>query len=122
MVYDVDETQQLVRSVGTGSLTVSELRDYFAATRADPRVRSTMHRLMDLSGITDLPSSAEIRSMAAMSLDWRPDPAARIAVIAASDVTYGVSMMFGGYAGYRDQLAVFRDEAEALAWLGVPRG
>lgn len=46
----------------------------------------------------------------------------RLAVIVATDEQFGVARMYGAYRGQvSDRLQVFRDAAEACAWLGVPR-
>lgn len=115
--FQVDATHGIVRSVGSGTLSTADLQGYFAATRADPQFDPAMHRLMDLREVTQLPSSDDIRSLAAFARTKAPTETARMAIIAPSDLAFGVSMMFKAFVGYGDRLVVVRDEAEALAWL-----
>lgn len=115
--YRVDKTQQIVRSFGSGVLSVNDLLQYFAATRADPDFDPSMHRLMDLRDVTQLPSSEDIRSLALFARSRAPDDTARMAILASSDLAFGVSMMFKAFVGYGSRLIVVRDEDEAFGWL-----
>jgi hypothetical protein len=40
-----------------------------------------------------------------------------MAIIASSDLAFGVSMMFKAFVGYGERLVVVRDEKEAMDWL-----
>ena len=117
LTFQVDKAQGVVRSHGTGVLTMEDLLKYFADTRADPDFRPSMHRVMDLSDVTQLPSSEDIRSLAAFARTKAPLETARMAIIASSDLAFGVSMMFKAFVGYGERLIVFRDEGEAMDWL-----
>jgi hypothetical protein len=117
LTYEVDKKRQLLRSHGSGHLTIADLRDYFAATRADPDYDPGMHRMMDLRGVTNLPSSEEIREFAAFVRTRAQLENVRMAILASSDLAFGVSMMFKAFVGYGEWLIVVRDEAEALDWL-----
>jgi hypothetical protein len=117
LTFRVDKEQRILRSSGTGALTVADLLTYFAETRADPDYEPGMHRVMDLRGVTQLPSSDDIRSLAAFARTKAPVETARMAIIASSDLAFGVSMMFKAFVGYGERLIVVRDEAEAMEWL-----
>ena len=117
LTFEVDRSQGVVRSHGSGKLTSADLLQYFADTRADPDYEPTMHRVMDLRDVTQLPSSDEIRSLATFARTKAPVETARMAIIASSDLAFGVSMMFKGFVGYGERLIVVRDESEAMAWL-----
>jgi hypothetical protein len=117
LTYRVDTAQQIIRSQGSGLLTVADLLGYFSATRADPEYHASMHRVMDLRGVTQLPSSEDIRSLAAFARTKAPVETARMAIIASSDLAFGVSMMFKAFVGYGERLIVVRDEVEAMEWL-----
>jgi hypothetical protein len=122
LTYRVDKDSHIVRSQGSGALSVEDLLQYFAASRADPEFDPSMHRLMDLREVTHLPSSADIRSLATFVRTKAPTETARMAILASSDLAFGVSMMFKAFVGYGARLLVVRDEAEATAWLatGIP--
>src|SRR5688572_21004135 len=113
----VDKQAGIVRSHGSGVLTTTDLTDYFVRSRAHPDFDPTMQRLMDLRNVTQLPSSEDVRSLAAFARTNPPDDAARMAIIAPSDLAFGVSMMFKAFVGYGERLVVVRDEGEAMDWL-----
>jgi hypothetical protein len=117
LTFTVDKARGILRSHGTGVLTTGDLLKYFADTRADPDYVPAMHRVMDLREVTQLPSSEDIRSLATFARTKAPQETARMAIIASSDLAFGVSMMFKAFVGYGERLIVVRDEAEAIVWL-----
>jgi hypothetical protein len=117
LTFQVDTDEGILRSRGSGVLTVADLLGYFADTRADPNYEASMHRVMDLRDVTQLPSSDDIRSLAAFARTKAPVETARMAIIASSDLAFGVSMMFKAFVGYGERLLVVRDEHEAVEWL-----
>jgi hypothetical protein len=117
LTFQVDKPAGIIRSHGSGILTTTDLLTYFAESRADPDFIPTMHRLMDLREVTQLPSSDDIRSLATFARTKAPVETARMAIIAPSDLAFGVSMMFKGFVGYGERLIVVRDETEAIDWL-----
>jgi hypothetical protein len=117
MTYRVDKESGIVRSLGTGVLSVADILGYFAASRADPDYDSSMHRLMDLRAVSQLPSSEDIRSLAVFARTKAPVETARMAILASSDLAFGVSMMFKAFVGYGERLIVVREESEAMSWL-----
>lgn len=120
LTFQIDREERILRSHGSGVLTVSDLLTYFAETRAHPDYEPGMNRVMDLRAITQLPSSEDIRSLAAFARTKAPVETARMAIIAPSDLAFGVSMMFKAFVGYGERLIVVRDEREAMDWL-LPR-
>ena len=117
LTFHVDRSDGVIRSRGTGALTMADLLEYFAGSRADPDYEASMHRVMDLREVTQLPSSDDIRSLATFARTKAPMDTARMAIIASSDLAFGVSMMFKGFVGYGERLIVVRDETEAMLWL-----
>ena len=117
LTFQVDRENRIVRSRGTGELTTADLLEYFTNTRADPNYEESMGRIMDLREVTQLPSSEDVRSLAAFARSKAPVPDARMAIIAPSDLAFGVSMMFKAFVGYGERLLVVRDEQEAMAWV-----
>ena len=117
LTFEVDGDRGILRSHGTGVLSMADLLEYFAETRAHPAYDPSMHRVMDLREVTQLPSSDDIRSLATFARTKAPVETARMAIIASSDLAFGVSMMFKAFVGYGERLIVVRDEAEAMAWL-----
>src|SRR5215208_612021 len=117
LIFQIDKEEQMIRSFGSGVLTVSDLLAYFAETRSHPDYEPSMNRVMDLRRVTQLPSSEDIRSLAAFARTKAPVETARMAIIAPSDLAFGVSMMFKAFVGYGERLIVVRDEIEAMEWL-----
>jgi hypothetical protein len=117
LTYQVDKENHVVRSRGTGVLTMADLLGYFAETRADPAFDEGMQRVMDLREVTQLPSSEDIRTLASFARNKAPVQTARMAIIASSDLAFGVSMMFKAFVGYGERLLVVRNEDEAMNWL-----
>lgn len=117
LTFQVDKESGIIRSNGTGSLTMDDLMVYFVETRADPDFDPSMHRVMDLREVTQLPSSEDIRLAASFARTRAPVDTARMAIIASSDLAFGVSMMFKAFVGYGERLIVVRDEGEAMDWL-----
>src|SRR4051812_30169599 len=93
LTFQVDTQHRILRSRGSGVLTMADLLTYFAETRADPDYEPSMHRVMDLRDVTQLPSSDDIRSLATFARTKAPVETARMAIIASSDLAFGVSMM-----------------------------
>ena len=117
LTYRVDKKYRIVRSHGTDVLSVADILEYFEASRADPDYEESMHRLMDLRDVSQLPSSEDIRSLAVFARTKAPVESARMAILAPSDLAFGVSMMFKAFVGYGERLIVVRDESEAMNWL-----
>ena len=121
LTFQVDKAQGVVRSHGTGVLTMDDLLKYFAESRADPDFRPSMHRVMDLRDVTQLPSSEDIRSLATFARTKAPVETARMAIITSSDLAFGVSMMFKAFVGYGERLIIVKDDEEAMQWLTTGR-
>lgn len=119
MAYHVDIDHNILASEWNGALTIAGMQAYFAATRADRAVTPGLHRLLDLRRVVALPRTDEIREMVALMREYPTTPEARFAVLVASDLGFGVSMMFKAYSGLGDRFYVFRDEGEALSWLST---
>jgi hypothetical protein len=121
LTFQVDKAQGVVRSHGTGVLTMDDLLKYFADSRADPDFDPSMHRVMDLRDVTQLPSSDDIRSLATFARTRAPVDTARMAIITSSDLAFGVSMMFKAFVGYGERLIIVQDNDEAMEWLTTGR-
>ncbi len=78
-----------------------------------------MHRVVDLRGITPLPSHADVVRVARSQGGAQPLGAnVRVAVIVDSGLGYGVSMQFAANAGmFNDEFQAFWSESAAAAWI-----
>lgn len=76
--------------------------------------------LLDLSRAerTEI-SSGEIRRIAQRDLSW-PDRISRMAIVATSDVAFGLARMYQTLCdGMKTEVRIFRSRPEAEDWLGL---
>jgi hypothetical protein len=117
--YEIDRDRGLVRTRCVGATTLPEVLAHFRELAAEPALPEPLDVLLDLSELTAAPASDQVRTIAdevrafRSKLDW-----GAIAIVARSDLVFGVSRMFGIVA--EDQFAntgVFRSLSEAEDWL-----
>jgi SpoIIAA-like len=115
----IDTKKGIVYTTVTGELTLKEVRADMENLTADPSYRPTMPGLVDLRGVTKLLTTDEITQLAE-TIRSSPRVVAHThrALLVGSDLSFGMYRMFealstGGSVEYR----VFRDEAEARAWV-----
>ncbi len=105
-----------------GSIGDRELLAAFEPMLADPHYDSSLDDLIDLTDVTHMGvTSAGLHRLVELYRE-REEPGnhTRSAIVAPTDVLYGVSRMFQslrGEAAY-DALEVFRAREDALRWLG----
>jgi len=119
VTYELDLQRGLIRTRCTGPVVFAEVLEHFKALEADPACPDRLDVLLDLSGIINLPSAGQVKAVAAETnrllsrVHW-----GRCAIVAPSDVIYGVSRMFEMISeAYFSGLRVFRSYDEAEAWL-----
>lgn len=115
--YQIDHARQLVLSRAHGVTTTADYLAHGHRLRADPDFRPDYRQLWDLTEITKGNTNfSELSDMAKVNIFA---PTARRALLASSDVAFGLGRMFQmlretkGETGIR----VFRDREEALRWL-----
>lgn len=116
--HEIDVTRRVVVSRAWGVLSAAEFMAHQIAVGADPSFDPTFTHLVDLRDVTafDL-DTGTIRSKARSSI-FRPG--VRRAIVAPSDLAFGLARMFGTYAESASQtVAVFRAIEEAEHWLGL---
>ena len=101
------------------TFSVDDVRAYLVAAVADPSYRAGMPSLVDCRQVTALLSPAELRIIAAEIASITTAPVAgRCAVLAASDVVFGLVRMYEAYSeGAPVDVCAFRDHDAAMAWL-----
>jgi hypothetical protein len=102
--------------------TVDDLRAYLVAVPKEPAFRPGMPSLVDCRKVKALLSPDELRLIAADVAQMSPAPApGRCAVLAATDVVFGLVRMYEAYSeGSPVEVRVFRAVDEAMAWLTGP--
>ena len=114
--YRIDPSRGLVLSRAWGILSSEEMQDHYHRLLTDPGFRSSYRQLGDLRAVTEFTvgSWAMVETAAAPIFD----AGTRRALVAPSDLGYGLSRMFAVYSERTEQdVRVFRDMAEAAAWL-----
>lgn len=101
-----------------GKVTFAEIAVVLDDMIDDDRIGPGTHVLVDARGVTDAPSTPELRIIARDLTPLRDRGVEHIAVCAESTFIYGVARMFAVFAeliGLR--VAAFRDMDEARRWL-----
>jgi hypothetical protein len=117
--YEIDPVQELVRCRARGVFSNADLRDHYHALVADPRFHSSYRCLIDLRDVTDFALESW---MIAEVASWPVfDAGTRRAIVADTDVAFGLARMFSLIAERVGQdIHVFRGLEEALEWLDAP--
>jgi hypothetical protein len=116
MSYTIDTARRVVRTRGRGVLSTGDLHDLVNHIRVDPGFDPNFRSLADLSEVTEITVDSMARAEAAAMPLF--NPGTRRAIVAPSDLTYASAQTFATYAERAGQeVRVFRDLAEAEAWL-----
>jgi hypothetical protein len=123
ITYRIDTKQGLVLTAATGVLTDDELLEHKRALAADPAFSPDMRQLSDVRDVERLAVTPDgVRLMVALDRDQSDQLGDyRLAIVAGADFVFGTARMYQNMTD--DRLAhvqVFRDMAEARAWLGLP--
>lgn len=117
--YRIDPERRLIHTTCAGEVTLEDVWDHFETLARRPGLPERLDVLLDLRPTASLPTGKQMRSAAGSAallssqLVW-----GACAVIASSDALFGMARVFQAYAeGLFERVAVFRDLAEATAWL-----
>lgn len=115
--YRIETSQDLTSVTFLSEPSLADLREALRDVHAQPSGRL---RLWDYSGTRVSMNGEEARALAAFARTLDRPPT-RVAILVATDVEYGIARM---HLAWRDEQGmesrVFRDRAEALAWLATP--
>jgi hypothetical protein len=118
VVYHLDKSACSIETACVGDVTLDEVLQHFAELDA-MELPERLDVLLDLTEMTSLPESGQIR-VAADTLVGLRDKTRwdACAVVAKQDVLFGMSRMFGVYAEQVFvRVHVFREKDEARRWL-----
>jgi hypothetical protein len=119
--YDICSAERLVHCRFEGEISASDCVRLMDQILHDPRYREGYNCLVDNRGITGAFSRRELEQVIPAVVRTFKAMAARpkVAVVAGNEVQYGVSRMFQILVDdvLNLNLRVFRDHAEAVAWL-----
>lgn len=123
VTYTIDAKERLIRTRCSGFVNVEEVTEHFRELASDPACPDYLDVLLDLSSINSLPDKRELQAVTVELGRVR----ARVrfglcAIVVERLVLYGMLRMFSVMAqDYFSSIRVFRDIAEAEAWLASQR-
>ena len=123
MTYTIDKEARLVRFKGHGLLTDDEMVAGVAAMREDPDLEPDMNSLSDMRDIeVGFTTKGVMETIGVMARSSDRRSAAKAAIVASSDIAFGMARMFQAQSDIKGQdpaFRIFRDMDEACEWLGV---
>lgn len=121
ITYAIDDTQGIVRVKWTGNVSGAECATHIAKMLADPSARRYARNLSDVREATGFPAGTELSLDLHQVIVPRLPPARwTTAILVDSPQQYGVARQFEAYGSDFLRCEIFRDEAEAIAWLRAP--
>jgi hypothetical protein len=125
--YEIDRVSEgrgLVRTTCRGAVTAEQVREHFEKLLHDENRPEILDVLLDMSEVETLPDRDQVRvaservGRTVSEMGW-----GRLAIVATSDVSFGVSRMFGTLSDhYFEASTVVRSRAEAESWHRQKRG
>lgn len=123
VTYTIDSEAKTIRTVCSAPLKYDDVIGHFRTLSADPACAGSLDVLLDLSQADSLPATSQVGNVKAKihALHWKVQFQA-CAIIAPGDAMFGMMRMFEALAGnYFGVIHVFRDAADAEAWLASQR-
>ena len=123
VTYDIDKTQEIIRTKCFGEVTLPQVTAHFHALSQDRDCPSRLDVLLDLRESATLPTSDQLRAVSEEIRRLREKVQfGACAILAGTDALFGTAMVFEVFAarGFR-VTKVFRELAEAEIWLAVQR-
>ena len=119
VVYKIDAARKLTRTTCSRPLTFTEVIEHFRTLKEDPACTGRLDVLLDVSDVDALPDSGQFGPVSAELDAVRGKVQFGLcAIIATRDAMFGMMRMFEVAAEpYFRAIRVFRDAAEAQAWL-----
>ena len=123
VTYEIDAARCVIRTVCSRPLTFADVMDHFRQLGADPACVGRLDVLLDVSDADLLPESSQIGAVgAAVSSIRKKVQFGACGIVAVSDAMFGMMRMFEVHAGdYFSVIQVFRNTAEAKAWLALQK-
>lgn len=115
VVYRFDPLQKLLTVTLSGVVDDADFAD-----EGFPDIPVGTREILDMSAATRAAvSGAEIRRVAERDQAW-PNRVTQMAIVAPTEVAFGLARMYQTLAdGMKTEVKVFRDVAEARAWLDI---
>ena len=115
--YEIDKERRLITSTASGVITLPEIWAHQEKLDKDPDFDPSFAQLLDVTQVTKLKLSSEDVRRVAESNTLSTNT--RLAIVATSSLVYGMARMFQIFREMKEEekTRVFRDRAEALAWV-----
>lgn len=119
VTYSIDGAAKIIRTACSSPLTFPEVLEHFRALNQDPACTGHLDVLLDVSDADALPAASQLGAVATELASVRSKVQfGKCAVVATRDAMYGMMRMFEVLtARYFEAIHVFRNSAEAEAWL-----
>ena len=106
-----------------GVVTNDEVNKVYRSILSDPELRHGFNALVDLQEVKKFEITVDsmwsVSALFVRFYEGRPE-SMRTAVLAPSDIAYGLGRMYGRYANPDpEKVTVFRDASKAMRWLGL---
>jgi hypothetical protein len=116
--YTILPSRRLVHVRIWGVVSVTDLLEHYRALQADCAFDPAFWQLTDMREVTDVRGDGCDVALAARSRTFTPG--VRRAVVAATDLQFGMARMFATYAeAFGHTVRVFRDLRSAKEWVGA---
>ena len=122
--YNIDHERGLIRTVCSGYVTFAEVLEHFVNLRADASIPDGLDVLLDLSEVTSVPGTEQLRNVAAETgklrtiIRW-----GLLAIVSSQPLLFAMGRMFEAFAeAYFEEIRVFYRLEDAEAWLGSKHG
>lgn len=118
--YLIDPESRLVISRGTGTFRHRDYLEHLEKMSTDARFQATFNHLVDCRHFEHLDLTAdELQALGKLTLF---SASSRRAVVVSSLLHFGLARMFAAFRArsHRQETTVFRNMADAAAWLGLP--
>jgi hypothetical protein len=124
VTYRIEKATRFIHTRCVGAVDLEEIRQHFTVLSQDPERADRLDVLLDLSEMTTLPATAQLRAVTDELERVRPQiQFGRCAIIASGEALFGLARMFEVFAErYFTATRVFRTELEGKGWLDHPRG
>lgn len=124
--YRIDRERRVVFVRGEGEVTIEDLKGYSAGVVNDPAYEAGMDELVDFRGAAGAEklTTEQILEVRALNRELSDAVgASKLAFVVDSDLAFGLARIFMAYSeDSKITHEVFRDLAEARAWLGLDPG
>jgi len=123
VTYRVDTVGRMITTTCSGEVRLDDVLAHFRQLEQDPACAGQLDVLLNVSDARIAPQAQQLSAVSgAVSMIRHKVQFRFCAVVAARDIMFGVMRMFEVLAGkYFRAIRVFRDQAEAEAWLGAQR-